>query len=218
MVRIKHRYLLINILSPEDVPKGLKKPDTDLPDLIRFRQPCPHAFNEEALRQLVRFQVQYYFGDYGAASLGASLRGKLNFILPPPKYSSSLSNIHHLVLVIYFSPATSTTIIRVAREHFRMVWAALCMTTRLPKPLQATPCVFTVVRTSGTVRKAQDEAIRRARETARRARGADVEDEVGGLERLMGAAAVVVDGAGESSEEDEDGDGEGDGDESMEGG
>jgi ribonuclease P/MRP protein subunit POP5 len=119
--------------------------------------------------------------------------------------------------VIYFSPATSTTIIRVAREHFRMVWAALCMTTRLPKPLQATPCVFTVVRTSGTIRKAQDEAIRRAREAVRRARGADVGDEVGGLERLTGAAAVV-DGDGQSSSEDEDEDGEGDGDESMEDG
>jgi hypothetical protein len=80
MVRIKHRYLLINILFPEDVPKGIKKSDIDLPDLVRFRQPCPKAFNEESLRLLVRSSVQHNFGDYGAACLGASLRGMFYFL------------------------------------------------------------------------------------------------------------------------------------------
>lgn len=41
--------------------------------------------------------------------------------------------------------------------------------TKLPRPLD-TPCVIHVVRVSGTIRKAEEEAIRRARESVLRAR------------------------------------------------
>lgn len=44
-----------------------------------------------------------------------------------------------------------------------MVWAALTFTTRLPLKLADIPCVMQVVRVSGTIRKAEEEAIRRAR-------------------------------------------------------
>ena len=74
-------------------------------------------------------------------------------------------------VVKYFSPATSTAIIRVSRDHYRLVWAALTFTTRLPKPLDQ-PCVMQVVRVSGTIRKAEGEAIRRARLSIRRAQKA----------------------------------------------
>lgn len=43
-----------------------------------------------------------------------------------------------------------------------MVWAALSFTTRLPKPVDQA-CVIQVVRVSGTIKKAEEEAIRRAR-------------------------------------------------------
>ena len=75
------------------------------------------------------------------------------------------------VLVKYFSQATSTAIIRVTRDHYRLVWAALSFVTRLPKPLDQ-PCVMQVVRVSGTIRKAEEEAIRRARLSIRRAQRA----------------------------------------------
>ena len=68
----------------------------------------------------------------------------------------------------YFSPATSTAIIRVAREHYRLVWSALTFATRLPKPVDQA-CVMQVVRVSGTIKKAEEEAIRRARMSIRRA-------------------------------------------------
>lgn len=73
--------------------------------------------------------------------------------------------------VKYFSPATSTAIIRVSRDHYRLVWGALSFATRLPKPLDQ-PCVFQVVRVSGTIRKAEEEAIRRARISIRQAQKA----------------------------------------------
>ena len=44
-----------------------------------------------------------------------------------------------------------------------MVWAALSFTTYLPLKSADLPCVMQVVRVSGTIRKAEEEAIRRAR-------------------------------------------------------
>lgn len=58
-----------------------------------------------------------------------------------------------------------------ARDHYRLVWSALAFTTRLPKPVDS-PCVFQVVRVSGTIKKAEEEAIRRARISIRRAKKA----------------------------------------------
>lgn len=70
--------------------------------------------------------------------------------------------------VKYLSPATSTAIIRVTRAHYRLVWAALSFITKLPRPIEQ-DCVVQVVRVSGTIRKAEEEAIRRAKASILRA-------------------------------------------------
>ena len=102
-------------------------------------------------------------------------------------------------LVKYLSPLTSTLIIRCPRAHYRLVWAALSSLTSLPIPsdmsamltpqrekhsrssssTRALHCVFQVVRVSGTIRKAEEEAIRRARAEIRCARR--LEGDGGGL-------------------------------------
>lgn len=69
---------------------------------------------------------------------------------------------------MYLSTVTSTAIIRVSRECYRLVWAALSFTTQLPKPVN-TPCVFQILRISGTIRKSEEEAIRLAISTVRKA-------------------------------------------------
>lgn len=43
-----------------------------------------------------------------------------------------------------------------------MVWAALTFVTKLPKPVDQA-CVIQVVRVSGTIKKSEEEAVRRAR-------------------------------------------------------
>ena len=68
---------------------------------------------------------------------------------------------------MYLSTATSTAIIRVSRECYRLVWCALSFATQLPKPLN-TPCVFQVLRVSGTIRKSEEAAIRLAIGTVRK--------------------------------------------------
>jgi ribonuclease P/MRP protein subunit POP5 len=84
---------------------------------------------------------------------------------------------------MYLSTATSTAIIRVSRDHYRLVWAALAFVTRLPKPLD-TPCVIQVVRNSGTIKKSEEEAIRRAKESVVRAKKAMGSEESVGMDLL----------------------------------
>lgn len=82
--------------------------------------------------------------------------------------------------VKYLSPATSTAIIRCPRASYRLVWIALSYISHVPEfaapgsgpgkrsPLTR-PCVFRVVKVSGTMRRVEEEAIRRARKEISRA-------------------------------------------------
>ena len=100
------------------------------------------------------------------------------------------------LMIKYLSPATSTAIIRVSRAHYRLVWAALTYITRLPRQVGTEQsCVVQVVRVSGTIRKSEEEAIRRARASIVKARRAGGEGPV-----LMGDK--FVDGGGRDEDVD----------------
>ncbi|KAL2044380.1 hypothetical protein N7G274_003085 [Stereocaulon virgatum] len=153
MVRIKHRYLLVHILYPETTGPNAKStssaPAKPFPHLIQFHRPSPNELTPQLLARAIRDQVLLLYGDYGLALISSSLNVK------------------------YLSPATSTAIIRVSRDHFRLVWGALSYMTDLPKPSKLAPtraCVMQVVRVSGTIKKAEEEAVRRARGAILRAR------------------------------------------------
>ncbi|ORY64991.1 ribonuclease P/MRP protein subunit, partial [Pseudomassariella vexata] len=135
MVRIKERYLLVNILYPSDL--GTKP---NLPDLVVLNPPTSDSLNPQTLLRALRAQIASLFGDYGS---GACAGGGL--------------------MVKYLSQATSTFILRISRAHFRLVWAALTTMDRVPVK-DGKPCTFRVVHVSGTIRKAEEEAIRRARD------------------------------------------------------
>ncbi|MCJ1282928.1 hypothetical protein MMC26_002254 [Xylographa opegraphella] len=129
--------------------------------------------------------------------------------------------------VKYLSPATATFILRCPRAHYQLVWAALTYMTHLPAVKaaggadgaageryrkarlggDARPCVIRVVRVSGTVRKAEEEAVRRARGDILRARRGEVGG--GGLEGWFGVV-VDEDVDGDGGDED-DGEGESEG-------
>ncbi|KAF2230180.1 hypothetical protein EV356DRAFT_454405 [Viridothelium virens] len=153
MARIKHRYLLVSILYPQgsNAVKASTEKQNAIPESIKFREPTPDGLTLELIKPMIKRGVAELFGDYGVGMTLGSLK------------------------VIYFSPATSTIIIRVARAHYQLVWAALTYTTQLPRPVNQ-PCVFQVVRVSGTIRKAEEEVIRRAREEMRHAQKETGED------------------------------------------
>lgn len=69
----------------------------------------------------------------------------------------------------YLSRATSTFIVKTSRTHYRLVWAALTLMDHIPVP-DGPACAFRVVHVSGTIRKAEQEAIKRARKLILQAR------------------------------------------------
>ncbi|EAW06742.1 Rpp14/Pop5 family protein [Aspergillus clavatus NRRL 1] len=182
MVRVKHRYLLLDILYPEpswpSAPTTKPTPQSRTIAKLRIHAPTSDALTPALLAKMVREQVAETFGDWGMGRLGGVSAGGVS--------------------VKYLSPATSTAIIRCPRASFRLVWTALTFMSQVPDVgagaagRRVTPgsgninmrsCVFRVVKVSGTMRKVEEEAIRRARRDIVRLKGAD---EVGVLEGLVG--------------------------------
>lgn len=88
----------------------------------------------------------------------------------------------------YFSPATSTAIVRCPRAHYRLIWAALTFINRIPlskKHPEFVPCVFQVVRVSGTIKKSEEEAIKRARAAIIKAKKETTTNAMAGLDAIL---------------------------------
>ncbi|KAF2129451.1 hypothetical protein P153DRAFT_290518 [Dothidotthia symphoricarpi CBS 119687] len=140
MVRVKFRYLVVNFLYPEPASKG----KAHLPDLVQTYSPTPDSLHQGLLVRLIRDGVSELYGDYGMGMISGGLK------------------------VNYWSPSTSTAIIRCPRDHYEMVWAALTFVTRLPRPIDL-PVVARVVRVSGTIKKAEEEVIKRSQQIIKKA-------------------------------------------------
>lgn len=74
MVRLKNRYLLVNILYPE-LEKGPH--NSRVPDIVTFHQPTTDEFDVHALLKGLRAAISNLFGDYGAGAVSDSLSGEL---------------------------------------------------------------------------------------------------------------------------------------------
>lgn len=139
MVRFKERYLLVNILHPEGNASTAKKTDKPVSDILIYNRPTTDHVTPQGLLRAIRAQVGMLFGDYGSGAVDRSLQVK------------------------YLSLATSTFILRISRSHYRLVWAALTTMNELPAK-NGKPCTFRVVRVSGTIRKIEEDAVRRAKQ------------------------------------------------------
>ena len=183
MVRIKHRYLLLHILYP-DAHKSTDK--TSNPAYLGFHAPSPAHVSVPLLLSHLRNSIAVHFGDCGLGLTAGSLK------------------------VVYLSHATSTAIIRCPRQYFRIVWAALTYMNDLPGPRRGDagkPCVIQVVRVSGTIRKSEEELLRRARQDLVRAKAFEDHVESGVIDSLTAQRATPSVRAAESIEDpDEDDD------------
>ncbi|GAA5842151.1 hypothetical protein JCM11251_006541 [Rhodosporidiobolus azoricus] len=126
MVRFKHRYLLVHLVFPAQLDTtSFTSSPSDL-----TLPPTP-ALSESAIINLLRDSLSVNFGDVGAGEVGGTFSIK------------------------YLSPSTSTLILRVSREHYRTLWAALTLLRRIG----GQEVVARVVHVSGTIRKIQHAAI-----------------------------------------------------------
>lgn len=196
MVRLKHRYLVLNLLYPSPTPSTtlLTTPSSLLSPLLTLHAPTPPSFDARALLALLRTTLFTLFGDLGAGPVSASLAVK------------------------YFSGATSTAIVRCRREGWRLVWAACCFVRGIggKRGEREREVVVRVVRVSGTVRKCEEEVVRRARGLmgrvagvgggaglfGRGGAGTGVEDPARGLDGDEGMSDGL---GGDAEEEEEDG-------------
>ncbi|KAG8628433.1 hypothetical protein KVT40_004306 [Elsinoe batatas] len=214
MVRIKHRYLLLHLLYPTPTspssgpPPSSSSSTSSVANLtLSLHAPTPDTLTPALLARLIRDQTSLLFGDHGAGLVASGLK------------------------VMYLSTPTSTAIVRVGRAQFRLVWAALTMVRRLPSGPggeagrggrgrghggqrveggreDGKEVVVRVVRVSGTVRKCEEEVIRRGMEVVRRAKREGKEGGMGGwgiqeVERKGSVRVGIVDDE-EDGEEDED--------------
>lgn len=76
MVRLKHRYLLLNILYPDAETPTKPSTDAELPHVISFRRPSSDKLNAQLLARIIRDGVAELFGDYGSGMIAASLVGE----------------------------------------------------------------------------------------------------------------------------------------------
>lgn len=60
-----------------------------------------------------------------------------------------------MIIVIYHSPLTTLTILRISRSHYRTLWASLT----LLREINGQPILPRVVAVSGTIKKLQNRAI-----------------------------------------------------------
>ena len=87
MVRIKERYLLVNILYPSAI--GTKP---GVPDVVVINQPTTDKLTAQALLRGIRDEVSSLFGDYGAGSMeGGGLSGTSRD-LHPSSFSFGTAN------------------------------------------------------------------------------------------------------------------------------
>lgn len=176
MVRFKQRYLLFNVLYPEPPTGAAATSTSTMPNMLDFMQMSPGVTQGEISR-MVRDSIALNFGDWGAGITGNLSSTSRPSGLPSLAHERMRmcereggSGVGLLMLAIltvkYFSPATSTGIIRVAREHYRTVWAAMTFV----RELHGRPVVVRVVKISGTIKRVEMEAIRRDREDIKRAK------------------------------------------------
>lgn len=235
MVRLKNRYLLLDILYPDSTTWPSSKTVSPGPHAaqLAIHAPTSDALTPGLLAKMIREEVGEMYGDWGVGKLGGAsamgVQGTLlllnRSICPAPDLRPSSGRDTRTdqngYLVKYLSPATSTAIIRCPRASFRLVWSALTYMSHVPAVTEPgtgagqrrpnggreRPCVFRVLRVSGTMRKAEEEAIRRARREIVRVRGAEEKgvlgDLISGAEKGMMGKSVMTSVMDESEDEDE---------------
>ena len=80
MVRIKHRYLLIDILYPElpsssSLAKITSSTSPSLENHLQFHAPTSDALTPGLLAKMLREEVAEMFGDWGVGRLGGAGAG-----------------------------------------------------------------------------------------------------------------------------------------------
>ncbi|KAI0466835.1 hypothetical protein F4859DRAFT_518671 [Xylaria cf. heliscus] len=99
MVRIKERYLLVNILYPTEL--GTR---ANLPDVVVLNQPTTDELTPVVLLRAIRAEVAALFGDYGSGALeGGGFSGKSSPISVFPRCTGNNRRYSQVPLASHFN-------------------------------------------------------------------------------------------------------------------
>ncbi|KAI5950188.1 POP5 [Candida margitis] len=152
MVRVKHRYILFEILYPPGASNNKSHSDaeevtqftsSERNALLTLHRASPANINHKTILHAIRKSLQEYYGDFGAGSAGM------------------------LMTLKYFSNKTSTGLIRCGRAQFETIVAAMSLISRLEDQNIAFSCVHV----SGTIKKCEEFSIKKSTEMIRRMDG-----------------------------------------------
>jgi ribonuclease P/MRP protein subunit POP5 len=146
--------------------------------VVNFLYPEPAAKSKTPLPDIVQIHSPTPDGDYGMGMVSPGLKGTYNYYI---------LNYANISTVVYWSPSTSTAIVRCPRDHYEMVWSALTYVSRLPKPVDI-PVVIRVLRVTATIKKAEEEVIRRSQLIIKRAKAWEGKGELPMLQSVERAA------------------------------
>ncbi|ODQ63679.1 ribonucleases P/MRP protein subunit POP5, partial [Nadsonia fulvescens var. elongata DSM 6958] len=132
MVRLKTRYLLFDLIYPDTITSEY---DGIRPELntVNIHTPSKTSVDIRLLNRVFRDAIRDAYGEYGAGSVASTIAVK------------------------YFSPTTSTGILRVSRQHYQLTWAGLT----LIQSIDGREVIIQVVHVSGTIKKCEQAAIAR---------------------------------------------------------
>lgn len=88
MVRVKERYLLVNIIYPPEASKGA---GARVPSQVIQHQPTIDHLTPQSLVKAIRNEVVSLFGDYGSGALEGNLSGNY-----PPTLTRQMNSSHSL--------------------------------------------------------------------------------------------------------------------------
>lgn len=144
MVRLKHRYILFDVLYPPTSDPRTGQQREKFANFSKSPKDCllslhgtsASSINARSIASLLKDVIEDHFGDFGGGTVGL------------------------LIIVKYFSNKTSTGIIRCSRTNFHQVMAALALVTKLDNYDVVMRCVHV----SGTIRKCEEFSIKRNRQ------------------------------------------------------
>ena len=102
----------------------------------------------------IRSIIQEVFGDEGWGRVAASFKGNYQSLLQGFTYTYGGPGLNTSP-VVYYSPLTTLTMMRIARQHYRIIWAGIT----LLNSIMGIPVLPRVLAISGTIKKLQNKAI-----------------------------------------------------------
>ncbi|KAF6005768.1 hypothetical protein HII13_000035 [Brettanomyces bruxellensis] len=173
MVRLKTRYILFEIIYPERKTYPIEDNFGTVADsALSIHQPTDSKVTGRQIIYLIRLSLHKNFGDYGSSTaVGLSMR--------------------------YFSPRTGTGILRVTRNNWKYIVAAITFINSI----NGEHCVFHTINVSGSIKKCEDRSMQYSNDlirTLRKARNAADDDDGASILGRVFAEDMNKDGQGVS--------------------